>query len=113
MFLFKKQNSLKSKKEIELLFKSGSFCSVKFLRSIYLNGGSSLKIGVSVPKKLVPLAVTRNLLKRRIKEQIKALPDKMLENKKGSLFVVFQGKKEVSSKDILECLSDLLLKTFH
>ena len=78
MFLFNKQNSLKSKKEIELLFKSGSFCSVKFLRSIYLSGGSSLKIGVSVPKKLVPLAVTRNLLKRRIKEQIRALPKEIL-----------------------------------
>ena len=113
MFFFKKQNSLKSKKEIELLFKSGSVCSVKFLRSIYLKGGSSLKIGVSVPKKLVPLAVTRNLLKRRIKEQIKALPKEVLSGKKGSLFVLFQGKKEVSSKDISICVKELFLKTLH
>ena len=113
MFLFKKQNSLKNKKEIELLFKSGSSVSVRFLRTLFLTGGSSLKIGVSVPKKLIPLAVKRNLIKRRIKEQIKNLPDKMLENKKGTLFVVFQGKKEISSKDISTCLSDLLLKTFH
>ena len=113
MFLFKKQNSLKSKKEIELLFKSGSSCSAGFLRSVYLPGGSSLKIGVSVPKKLIPLAVKRNLIKRRIKEQIRALPDTVFEKKKGSLFVLFQGKKEVSSKDIYECLNSLFSKTFH
>ena len=113
MFLFKKQNSLKSKKEIELLFKSGSSCSVGFLRTIYLSGDSALKIGVSVPKKLVPLAVKRNLIKRRVKEQIKNMPNAVLENKKGTLFVLFQGKKEVSSKDIYECLSSLFSKTFH
>ena len=113
MFLFKKQNSLKSKKEIELLFKAGSSCSVGFLRTIYLSGDSALKIGISVPKKLVPLAVKRNLIKRRVKEQIKNMPNAVLENKKGSLFVLFQGKKEVSSKDIYECLNSLFSKTFH
>ncbi len=113
MFLFNKQNSLKSKKEIELLFKSGSSCSVGFLRTIYLSGGSSLKIGVSVPKKLIPLAVKRNLIKRRIKEQIRALPDTMFEKKKGGLFVLFQGKKEVSSREISKCITDLFLKTLH
>ena len=113
MFLFKKQNSLKSKKEIELPFKSGSSGSVGFLRTIYLAGDSALKIGVSVPKKLVPLAVKRNLIKRRVKEQIKNMPNAVLENKKGSLFVLFQGKKEVSSKDIYECLNSLFSKTFH
>ena len=113
MFLFKKQNSLKSKKEIEFLFKSGSSCSVGFLRTIYLSGNSALKIGVSVPKKLVPLAVKRNLIKRRVKEQIKNMPNAVLENKKGTLFVLFQGKKEVSSKDIYECLNSLFSKTFH
>ncbi len=113
MFLFKKQNSLKSKKEIELLFKKGTSCSVKFLRAIYLSGDSSLKIGVSVPKKLIPLAVKRNLIKRKIKEQIKTLPGDLLENKKGSLFVLFQGRRDVSSKEILKCVNDLFLKTFH
>ena len=113
MFLFKKQNSLKSKKEIELLFKSGSSCSVGFLRTIYLSGDSALKIGVSVPKKLVPLAVKRNSIKRRVKEQIKNMPNAVLKNKKGTLFVLFQGKKEVSSKDIYECLNSLFSKTFH
>ncbi|MDA8587732.1 ribonuclease P protein component [Flavobacteriaceae bacterium] len=113
MSFYNKKTSLKSKKEIELLFKSGSSCSAGFLRSVYLQGGSSLKIGVSVPKKLIPLAVKRNLIKRRIKEQIRALPDTVFEKKKGSLFILFQGKKEVSSKEISGCINDLFLKTFH
>ena len=78
-----------------------------------MSGDSALKIGISVPKKLVPLAVKRNLIKRRVKEQIKNMPNAVLENKKGSLFVLFQGKKEVSSKDIYECLNSLFSKTFH
>ena len=48
-----------------------------------------------------------------LKEQIKNMPNAVLENKKGSLFVLFQGKKEVSSKDIYECLNSLFSKTFH
>ena len=67
MFLFNKQNSLKSKKEIELLFKSGSSCSVGFLRTIYLSGESSLKIGVSVPKKLISFSCKKKFNKKKDK----------------------------------------------
>jgi ribonuclease P protein component len=68
---------------------------------------------MAVPKKLVPLAVKRNLIKRRIKGQIRLLPSALLEKKDGFLFVLFHGKKEVSSKEISECLNNLILKTFH
>ena len=113
MFLFNKKNSLKNKKDIENLFKNGKSCSHMFLRTMYLPGESFLKIGVSVPKKLVPLAVKRNLIKRRIKEQIRLLPENLLEKKQGLLFILFHGKKEVSSKEIYECLKILFSKTFH
>ena len=78
MFLFNKKNSLKNKKDIENLFKNGKSCSHKFLRTMYLPSESFLKIGVSVPKKLVPLAVKRNLTKRRIKEQIRQQPKNIM-----------------------------------
>ena len=113
MFLFNKKNSLKNKKDIENLFKNGKSCSHMFLRTIYLPGESFLKTGVSVPKKLIPLAVKRNLIKRRIKEQIILLPENLLEKKQGLLFILFHGKKEVSSKEIYECLKILFSKTFH
>ncbi|MBC8395843.1 MAG: ribonuclease P protein component [Flavobacteriales bacterium] len=98
---------------MENLFKNGKPCSHKFLRTIYLPSESFLKIGISVPKKLVPLAVKRNLIKRRIKEQIRLLPSALLEKKEGFVFILFHGKKEVSSKEISECLNNLFLKTFH
>ena len=113
MFLFNKKNSLKNKKDIENLFKNGKSCSHMFLRTIYLPGESFLKTGVSVPKKLIPLAVKRNLIKRRIKEQIILLPENLLEKKQGLLFILFHGKKEVSSKEIYESLKILFSKTFH
>ncbi|MDC3348561.1 ribonuclease P protein component [Flavobacteriaceae bacterium] len=113
MFLFNKKNSLKNKKDIENLFKNGKSCSHMFLRTIYLPGESFLKTGVSVPKKLIPLAVKRNLIKRRIKEQIRLLPENLLEKKQGLLFILFHGKKEVSSKEIYESLKILFSKTFH
>ena len=84
-----------------------------FLRTMFLQGESFLKTGVSVPKKLIPLAVKRNLIKRRIKEQIRLLPENLLEKKQGLLFILFHGKKEVSSKEIYECLKILFSKTFH
>ena len=65
-----------------------------------------------MPKKLIPLAVKRNLIKRRIKEQIRALPDTVFEKKKGSLFVLFQGKKEVSSKEISSVYKRFVFKDF-
>jgi len=37
----------------------------------------------------------------------------VLENKKGTLFVLFQGDKEISSKEIYTCLNNLFSKTFH
>ena len=113
MFLFNKKNSLKNKKDIENLFKNGKTCSHRFLRTIYLPSESFLKIGVSIPKKLIPLAVKRNLIKRRIKEQIRLFPKGLLEKKDGFLFILFHGKKEVSSKEIYECLKILFSKTFH
>ena len=101
MFLFNKKNSLKNKKDIENLFKNGKLCSHKFLRTIYLPSESFLKIGVSVPKKLVPLAVKRNLIKRRIKEQIRLLPSALLEKKMGFFLFCFMEKKKFPQKKFL------------
>ena len=101
MFLFNKKNSLKNKKDIENLFKNGKSCSHKFLRTIYLPGESFLKIGVSVPKKLIPLAVKRNLIKRRIKEKTRLLPEDLLEKKQGLLLFYFMEKKRFPRKKFM------------
>lgn len=61
---------LKSKKEIEELFKKSSSFFVKpiLLKFVVLPGESPHKILVVVPKKNFKKATDRNLLKRRIRE---------------------------------------------
>ena len=66
---FPKQEKLKKKSDIDLLFKKGKWLSVDNLRIIYLTPNDtatldSNKTGVSVSKKFFKKAVDRNRLKR-------------------------------------------------
>lgn len=69
---FGKDQKLKSKKQIDLLFMEGKNIKSYPLKLIYAPIESSekpgLKTGVSVPKKLVKTAVKRNRIKRMMRE---------------------------------------------
>lgn len=69
---FGKQDKLKSKKAIDLLFKKGKSINAYPLKAIYLPKNNEkegdLNIGVSVAKRNIKLAVNRNLIKRRMRE---------------------------------------------
>ncbi|AZI53987.1 ribonuclease P protein component [Epilithonimonas vandammei] len=70
---FPKQEKLKKKSDIDLLFKKGKWLSVDNLRIIYLTPNDtatldSNKTGVSVSKKFFKKAVDRNRLKRLLRE---------------------------------------------
>lgn len=69
---FKKEERLKGKKPINRLFKEGKSVSVGDLRLVYVLHSEEqnvpVKAGVVVPKKSHKKAVTRNLLKRRLRE---------------------------------------------
>ena len=69
---FGKAEKLKSRKTIELLFKKGKTFNAYPLRIVFQQKESVeegyLNVGVSVPKRNVKLAVTRNLMKRRMRE---------------------------------------------
>jgi len=71
-YKFSKNEKLKSKTAIDLLFSKGKSINAFPLRIIYLKKnnctGTIVNAGVSVPKKNIKLAVDRNLLKRRIRE---------------------------------------------
>ena len=65
---------LKNKKKIETIFEKGFIIKVDgLLFKGYDFKDDEIKYGVSVSKKLFPLAVDRNLIKRRLKEQAKNL----------------------------------------
>ena len=63
---------LKNKKKIETIFEKGFIIKADgLLFKGYNFKDDEIKYGVSVSKKLFPLAVDRNLIKRRLKEQAK------------------------------------------
>ena len=71
-FRFNKEEKLKSKKLIELLFAEGKSISVYPLKLIYAkvdhNGKYPVKTGVSVSKRKVKKATDRNRIKRLMRE---------------------------------------------
>lgn len=69
-FGYPKQEKLKQKKEISLLFEKGKWKSCGNIRIISLKSEdiSNQKIGVSVPKRYFKKAVERNRIKRLLRE---------------------------------------------
>lgn len=71
-YKYSKKDKLKSKKIIEQLFTEGKAVTAYPLRLIYLNtefeDNSILKTGVSVSKRLHKTAVSRNQIKRLLRE---------------------------------------------
>ncbi|WP_296315421.1 ribonuclease P protein component [Winogradskyella sp. UBA3174] len=71
-FNYSKKDKLKSKKLIEQLFTEGKAVTVFPLKLIYLKtnfeNNSTLKTGVSVSKRLHKTAVSRNRIKRLLRE---------------------------------------------
>jgi len=69
---YSNKEKLKSKKDIEHLFKQGKSINAFPLRVIYVKKSETKNItinaGVSISKKNIKLAVNRNLIKRRVRE---------------------------------------------
>ena len=71
-FTIEKEEKLKSKKLIEKLFEEGNRIKSFPLQLIYLPidhaGRFPIKVGFSVPKRVIKLAVARNKIKRLMRE---------------------------------------------
>ncbi len=71
-FTYSIKDKLKSKKRIEQLFTNGNVVTAYPLRLVYLNtkfeDNSTLKTGISVSKRLHKTAVSRNRIKRLLRE---------------------------------------------
>ena len=68
---------LKGKKSVNQLFKQRKRLKYSVLQLVYKinNDDNNTKIGVSVPKRKVALAVKRNRLKRQMREAIRLNPE--------------------------------------
>lgn len=75
MQTFRKEEHLTKEKIIDQLFNQGKSFSIFPIRIIWLEAeleaGSPVQVLISIPKKRIRKAVSRNLLKRRIREALR------------------------------------------
>ena len=104
-------HSLKNKKKIEVIFDKGSIIKGNGVFLKYYDFEDELvQYGVSVSKKVFSSAVKRNLIKRRVHEQVKALSFTSLISKGVSFFLIYTSKDILSSKEIKKSLEGVAQK---
>ena len=102
---------LKNKKKIETIFEKGFTIKADgLLFKGYDFKDDEIKYGVSVSKKLFPLAVDRNLIKRRVKEQAKNVKLAEFITKGVSFFLINTSKQILNSNEIKRRIESLSQK---
>jgi ribonuclease P protein component len=107
-FSYPKDEKLKSRKIIDLLFTEGKSVAKFPLRLVYLettfDDNKPIKIGVSVSKKNFKHAVDRNYFKRVLRECYRHNKHILLENTDRSFAILFfyQTKERLSFQEINE-----------
>lgn len=116
-FNYSKKDKLKSKKLIEQLFSEGKAVTAYPLRLIYLKtdfeDGNNIKTGVSVSKKLHKTAVSRNRIKRLLREVYRLNKPIYFNNSSTSYaFMILYLSKDGTTFDKLNTSIKLLFKKF-
>lgn len=107
-YTYPKNEKLKSKKTIELLFSQGQSVSKYPLRLVYVENTfekeENIKFGVSVSKKYFKNAVDRNYLKRVLRECYRLNKNLIQENvqKPMAMMFFYQSKEVLSYQEINE-----------
>ncbi len=115
---FRPYQKLKQKKHIALLFSEGKRISAYPLCVVYkpmvFKDGVSAKVGVSVAKKTFKKAVTRNYIKRLMREAYRQNRNTYLNtNTSYALMFLYIGKKKPTFKVINKAMITLLQKISH
>ena len=117
-FKYSKKDKLKSKKHIEQLFNEGKSVTVYPLKLIYLKtefeDNSIIKTGVSVSKRLHKSAVSRNRIKRLLREVYRLNKPLFFSNSTSNYaFMILYLSKDGTTFDKLNTSMKLLLKKFR
>ena len=116
VFSFSKKEKLKSKTQIDRLFKQGKSITVYPLRLIYctteFKDDSLIKTGVSVSKRLHKKAVTRNRIKRTLREAYRTCKPKDFNKNKTSfaLMILYLSKDIPQHKELSVKMKTLLIR---
>ena len=102
---------LKNNKKIETIFEKGFTIKADgLLFKGYDFKDDEIKYGVTVSKKFFPLAVDRNLIKRRVKEQAKNVKLTGFISKGVSFFLIYTSKQVLNSNEIKRSIESLSQK---
>jgi len=116
-FKYSKKDKLKSKKLIDQLFTNGKAVTAYPLRLVYIKtkfeDGSQLKTGVSVSKRLHKTAVSRNQIKRLLREAYRLNKPLYFNNSSNSYaFMILYLSKDGTTFDKLNKNINSLFKKF-
>ncbi|MDA3892347.1 MAG: ribonuclease P protein component [Salinivirgaceae bacterium] len=116
---FKKVERLKSRKTIESLFIQNKYLKIYPFKLVWLvepnNENDSLKMGVSVAKRIFKSAVKRNLIKRKMRESLrlnKPFLSQSISQKNITLsfMLIYIGKEVVSFNEFDTKIKQLMLR---
>ena len=110
MASFPKQIRIKNETQIQKLFDSGKSMSAGGITLKYIRSQTELKVGFSAPKRLHATAVTRNLLKRRMRESFRLQKHVLGDSFSGIGYFIYTKKVVKSSNVIYQAFTTLLTK---
>jgi ribonuclease P protein component len=119
---FRKSEKICNQKQIDNLFKDGKSLKSGLFRMIYLEteaqGAAPVQLLIAVPKKNLRHAVTRNRMKRLIREAYRLCKHNLIDTytkagKHCDIAVVFIGKQCVTQAETHIAINELLNRLIH
>lgn len=109
MYSFPKQLRITNDTQLQELFASGKSLSFDGIILKYINKKKVFKIGFSAPKRLHQSAVTRNLIKRRMRESFRLQQQLLGPSFSGIGYFIYNNEKVKSSQEIYTAFTHLLM----
>ena len=110
MASFPKHIRITNESQIQTLFDSGKSISAGGITLKYIRSQTELKVGFSAPKRLHETAVTRNLLKRKMRESFRLQQNLLGDSFYGIGYFIYTKKEVKNSSEIYRTFTTLLKK---